>query len=96
MAFTTIVLTNLALIITNRSWKLSIVGIFRKPNKAFWQILALALIALILVIYVPPLSGLFQFTALAPLDLLICLVAGFGSIIWFEVCKVVKHGKLVA
>ena len=94
MAFATIVLTNLALIITNRSWTLSIIGIFRKPNKAFWQIMALALIALIIVIYVPPLSDLFRFAPLAPLDLLICFVAGFGSIIWFEVYKIVKQGKL--
>ncbi len=96
MAFATIVLTNLALIITNRSWTLSVVGIFRRKNKAFWQILSLALAALILVIYLPPLSSLFRFTSLAPLDLLICFVAGFGSIVWFEVYKVAKKGKLSA
>ncbi len=94
MAFTTIVVTNLALIITNRSWTQSIVGIFRRPNKAFWQILALAILALLLVIYVPPLASLFVFTALAPLDLAICFVAGFGSIVWFEIYKVVKKGKI--
>ncbi len=96
MAFATIVLTNLALIITNRSWSLSIVGIFRRPNKAFWQILSLALLALLLVIYLPPLSSLFRFAALAPLDLLICFIAGFGSIVWFEVYKAAKKGKLAA
>ena len=96
MAFTTIVFTNLALIITNRSWSQSIVGIFRRPNKAFWEILVLALVALLLVIYLPPLSSLFTFSALSPMNLLICFVAGFGSIIWFEVYKAVKKGKLGA
>ncbi|MCW3996001.1 MAG: cation-translocating P-type ATPase [Candidatus Bathyarchaeota archaeon] len=94
MAFATIVLTNLALIITNRSWSQSIFGIFRRPNKAFWQILALAILALLLVIYVPPLAGLFTFSALSPLNLMICFIAGFGSIIWFECYKVVKKGKI--
>jgi P-type Ca2+ transporter type 2C len=94
MAFTTIVLTNLALIITNRSWSQSVVGIFRKPNKAFWQILGLAILALLLVIYVPPLANLFTFSALTPMDLLICFIAGFGSIVWFEIYKAVKKGKL--
>ena len=94
MAFTTIVLTNLALIITNRSWSKSIISIFRNPNKAFYQILVLAILALLLVIYVPPLASLFTFSALTPMDLLICFVAGFGSIVWFEVYKVVKKGRL--
>jgi Ca2+-transporting ATPase len=96
MAFATIVLTNLALIITNRSWSQSIVGIFRRPNKAFWQIISLGIVALLLVIYVPPLSILFTFAALSPVDLLICFVAAFGSIVWFEVYKTVKKGKLGA
>jgi Ca2+-transporting ATPase len=87
MTFTTIVITNLALIITNRSWSQSIVGIFKRPNKAFWQILTLATIALLLVIYVPPLAGLFAFSTLSPLNLTICFLAGFGSIIWFEIYK---------
>ncbi|MCL2359468.1 cation-translocating P-type ATPase [Candidatus Bathycorpusculum sp.] len=87
MAFATIVITNLALIITNRSWSQSIVGIFSRPNKAFWQILVLAIVALLLVIYVPPLAGLFAFSALSPLNLLVCFLAGFGSIVWFEIYK---------
>jgi Ca2+-transporting ATPase len=96
MAFATIVLANLALIATNRSWSQSIVGILRKPNRAFWQILVLAIVALLLVIYLPPLSSLFTFTSISPVNLLICFVAGFSSIVWFEVYKVVKKGKLGA
>jgi Ca2+-transporting ATPase len=90
MAFATIVSANLALILTNRSWAQTVVGALRRPNKAFWWILALALLALGLVIYVPPLSSLFRFRALNPIDFLICLGAGFVSIIWFEIFKVVK------
>jgi Ca2+-transporting ATPase len=96
MAFATIVLTNLALIITNRSWSQSIVGIFRRPNKAFWQIQALAIVALLLVIYLPPIANLFTFHALSPMNLLICFIAGFGSVVWFEVYKAVKKGNLEA
>jgi Ca2+-transporting ATPase len=96
MAFATIVLTNLALIVTNRSWSQSFVGILRRPNKAFWQILILAFAALMLVIYLPPLTSLFAFTSLSAVNLLICLLAGFGSTIWFEVYKVARKGKLGA
>jgi Ca2+-transporting ATPase len=94
MAFATIVSANLALILTNRSWTQTIVGTLRKPNKAFWWILALALLALGLIIYVQPLSSLFRFSALNPTDFLICLGAGFVSIIWFEIYKVVRRRTL--
>jgi P-type Ca2+ transporter type 2C len=96
MAFATIVVTNLALIATNRSWSQSIIRILRKPNRAFWQILVLASVALLLVIYLPPLAGLFTFAPLSVVNLLICFVAGFGSIIWFEVYKAAKKGNLGA
>jgi Ca2+-transporting ATPase len=90
MAFATIVAANLALILTNRSWTQTIVGTLRRPNKAFWWILALALLALGIIIYVPILSSLFHFSALNPIDFLTCLGAGLVSIIWFEIFKVVK------
>jgi Ca2+-transporting ATPase len=94
MAFATIVSANLALILTNRSWTQTIVGTLRKPNKAFWWILALALLALGIVIYVPPVSSLFRFSALNPIDFLICLGSGFVGIIWFEIFKVVKKRSI--
>ena len=96
MAFTTIVLTNLALIVTNRSWSQSIVGIFRKPNKAFWQIVVLCNSRAITSNLFATTGSLFAFAALSPMDLLICFIAGFGSIVWFEIYKVVKKGKLGA
>jgi Ca2+-transporting ATPase len=90
MAFATIVTANLALILTNRSWVHTVIGTFRKRNNAFWWILSIALFALMLVIYVPQLSSLFGFSALDPVNLLICLGAGSASIIWFEIYKAAK------
>jgi Ca2+-transporting ATPase len=90
MAFATIVTANIALILSNRSWAHTIVGTLRKPNKAFWWILAVAMAALIVVIYVPQLSGLFAFSPLNPLNLFVSIGAGLASIIWFEIYKAVK------
>ena len=90
MAFVTIVMSNLALILSNRSWEHSIVGTLRKSNKAFRWILLLALVALALVIYVPPLANLFSFNPLSPLNFLICIGAALISITWFEAYKIVK------
>jgi P-type Ca2+ transporter type 2C len=90
MAFATIVMSNLALILVNRSWEYSIIGTLRKQNKAFWWVLAIALIALVLVIYIPPFGSVFSFSALTLVNLLICTGAAIFSIIWFEIYKVVK------
>jgi Ca2+-transporting ATPase len=90
MAFATIVMSNIALILTNRSWEHTIIGTFRKHNNAFWWILVIALAALALVIYVPPFTALFHFSALDPVNLLICLGAGLVSIVWFELYKAIK------
>jgi Ca2+-transporting ATPase len=91
MAFATIVLANLALILTNRSWTHTIFGTFRIRNNSFWWILGGALLALSLVLYVPQLRDFFQFSSLQPIDLLICIVAAVVSIAWFEAFKFVKR-----
>jgi Ca2+-transporting ATPase len=83
-------MSNIALILTNRSWEHTIIGTFRKHNNAFWWILVIALAALALVIYVPPFTALFHFSALDPVNLLICLGAGLVSIVWFELYKAIK------
>jgi Ca2+-transporting ATPase len=90
MAFTTIVLANLALILTNRSWTHTIFETFRSRNTAFWWILFGALTALSLVLYVPQLRELFQFSPLQPANLLICGGAAVVSIAWFEILKEIK------
>jgi Ca2+-transporting ATPase len=88
MAFATIVIANLALILTNRSWSQTVVATLRKPNRALWWVLGGALFSLALVLYTPFLRDLFRFGVLQPIDLMICLGAGVLSIVWFEVFKI--------
>jgi Ca2+-transporting ATPase len=45
------------------------------------------LICLVLVLFIPSLQDLFRFGAVSPVDLLLCTVAGIGSVIWFECYK---------
>ncbi len=91
MAFSTIVISNLALILTNRSWTRSIIGTFRNRNTALLWVFGGALLALGLVLYVPVLSNLFLFSSLQPFDLFVCLAIGFLSVVWFEIYKVVRN-----
>jgi Ca2+-transporting ATPase len=88
MAFTTLVLANIGLILSNRSWSRTIITTLRSPNTAMWWVLGGAVFFLSLVIYVHPLRDLFKFEMLHAIDVLICIAAALGSILWFEIFKV--------
>lgn len=87
LMFTTLIIANLGLILTNRSWSRTILETLSSPNAALWWVVGGALIFLALVLYIPFLRNLFQFTYLHFIDLAICLMAGIASIIWFEGLK---------
>ncbi|MDD4857621.1 MAG: cation-translocating P-type ATPase [Candidatus Krumholzibacteria bacterium] len=95
LTFTTLVIANLGLIFTNRSWSRTIVDTLRSPNTALWWSTGGALAFLGCVLYVPFLKSLFRFATLHVNDLLICFAAGLVSIAWFEALKMIKgkHGK---
>ena len=88
MTFTTIVIADLGLILTNRSWSETIFANLLSPNTALVYVFLGTVFSLALVLYVPFLQELFRFGALSPVDLALCAVAGILSILWFELFKV--------
>lgn len=93
LTFTTLIIANLSLILTNRSWSRTIGATLRSPNVALWWVLWGALIFLGVVLYLPFLRHLFRFSVLHPIDLAICLGAGIVSILWFERLKILNRQK---
>jgi Ca2+-transporting ATPase len=91
MAFTTLVIGNLSLILLNRSWSRTIVETLAASNTALTRVSALSLLCLGLVLYIPFLQSLFGFANLNPLEFMICVVAGVAGIIWFELLKVLNR-----
>jgi Ca2+-transporting ATPase len=94
LTFTSIVISNLGLILTNRSWSDTVIGTLRIPNKALWYVVFLTLFFLCLVLYVPQLNDLFRFAPLAPAELLISTVAGVLGVFWFEMFKLWKKRRI--
>jgi len=92
LTFTTLVVANLSLIVSNRSWSRTIIANLRSPNTALRWVMGGALFFLAVVLYVPALRHLFGFAMLHWIDLLICLAAGTISILWFELFKVFSRG----
>jgi Ca2+-transporting ATPase len=94
LTFTTLVLSNLALILTNRSWGQTILGGLRSPNPAPWWVVGGTLGFLGFVIYAPLSRALFRFSILHLHDIAICLGAAILSIVWFEVFKVWRTQRI--
>ncbi|MCY2924303.1 MAG: cation-translocating P-type ATPase C-terminal domain-containing protein, partial [Planctomycetota bacterium] len=90
LTFAALVIANLGLIMTNRSWSRTILGMMKVPNAALWWVVGGASGFLALVICVPGLRNLFHFTPLELKDLLLCLLAGAASVAWFEASKVLR------
>jgi Ca2+-transporting ATPase len=95
LTFAALVVANLALILTNRSWTRTILSMRKEPNGALRWVLGGATVFLALVLYVPALRGLFSFDSLNKheWDLIICLMAGAVSILWFEILKAVGRSR---
>jgi Ca2+-transporting ATPase len=90
LTFVTLIVSNIAVIISNRSWTFGFFKILSTPNKAVTWIVGGAIIFLILILNIPFLLNLFQFERIGVLEFLVCMVLGFFSITWFEIYKKVK------
>ena len=90
LAFTTLVVANLALIFVNRSWTHSALRSVRTPNRALWWVTGGTLGVLALLLAVPGVRGLFQLSVIHAEDLVIALLAGTAAVLWFEAYKWVR------
>ncbi|MGI9126340.1 MAG: cation transporting ATPase C-terminal domain-containing protein, partial [Mycobacterium sp.] len=90
VTFTALVVGNMALILVNRSWRLSVWQTMRqRRNSALKWILLGASALLVLILTVPVLRAAFNFGALPPLAWAIAVGAGLLGVAWFEIYKVV-------
>jgi P-type Ca2+ transporter type 2C len=93
LTFTALVVANLALILTNRSWLRTIPAMLKEPNSALWWVVGGATVFLVLVLCMPWLRDLFHFAPMHRCDLAICILAGGASILWFEILKLIRRSK---
>ena len=87
VAFTVLLLGNLALIVNNRSWSHGFLDILRIRNKAMWWVIGGALGFLALVVYTPPLQSVFHLSPLHGKDLSLILLAVTVIILLLETVK---------
>ena len=87
LAFTTLVLGNLALIFSNRAGPSGLLASLKVPNRTLWWVCGLTLGLLALALYLPPLTQVLHMAPL-PVGLLALALAGAAvGLCWFEVLK---------
>lgn len=93
LAFLTIVLCNLVLIITNLSKTENVIKIFQSKNQSLFWVLGGTLVFLGCVLYIPFLRNLFHFSYLHLIDLSIGLGVSLIMLVWFEIIKMLRLQK---
>jgi Ca2+-transporting ATPase len=95
LAFTTLTISNLMLILANRSWAHTFVHALRNVNSAFWYVTIGATVSLALVVNVPMLrDSIFHFAPLHAIDVALCVGLGLLSLAWFEALKALRRWRL--
>jgi Ca2+-transporting ATPase len=87
LAFVTLIVGNLGLILSNRSWTTPMPRLIREKNRAMIWVASGGAVFLVLALYVPFMRSLFQFGPLHALDMVLCIAAGLVSIVLFELMK---------
>jgi Ca2+-transporting ATPase len=96
VSFACMVLGNLGLIFTNRSWTHSILATLRIPNKALWWISGFAVGFLALVMAVPFLRQIFQFAPLQNWEAVLIAVSVAISLLIAESVKLKPVQRFIA
>lgn len=99
LVFTSLVLTNMGLILVNRSFSSSLMGVFLRPNRSLWILLGGVTALLAMAVYWPPARDLFGFGRLHWDDLAVCALAGAAGLLllegikskWFRITSSQRH-----
>ncbi len=92
ISFATLVVGNLALILVNRSWRLTVWQTFRqRHNRTLW-ILVPIMALLVMLLALPGVRAAFHFGPMGASECLVAIAAGMIAVTWFEAYKLV-HGE---
>ena len=96
LAFATLLLTNIGLILVNRSFSSSLWSAVSRWNPALWIVMGVALPLLLAAVSWEPAQALFRFGPLHIDDLAICLGAAVALLASLEILKRLWRTRLTA
>lgn len=87
--FITIVTGNLFMMIVSRSDHVNVFSLLLRPNHFQWWVIGLTLIALIMVLQIPWLAALFEFSQPSLGSVVLAMFASVLALIWMESVKLI-------
>ena len=93
MVFATLIVANILLSLTNRSFTYSIWDSFTYKNRLFPIVILITVVLLGAILYIPLFSQFFQLSSLTFKQLGIVLFIASMSVLWFEIFKWIKRRK---
>jgi len=93
VVFTTLVLSNILLVLVNRSFTLSAWRMVRLPNRVLWLLLGLTTIMLLTTLFFPPARQLFGFAPVSGAWLGWCALAALVGVGWVEGFKALASSQ---
>jgi len=91
LAFATLVIANVMLILVNLSWSRKTTDTIKNNNKALWLVIFGSLLSLVLVLLVPFLRELFHFAPIKVEDFFLIVIIGFLSVFWIKFFQLTKR-----
>ena len=91
MVFTVLIAANISLTLVNRSFYYSVLTTLKYKNNMVLLIIALTIGITGLLLFIPPLTTFFEFESLNVSEVLICILTGFISVIWYEIVKFITR-----
>ena len=95
MVFTVLISANIFLTLVNRSFFYSFFTTLKYKNNLVLLIISITIAMTMMLIYIKPLAHFFKFEYLNFMQLLISIVTGFLSVVWFEAVKWKKRNKVL-
>lgn len=91
IVFTTLVSANVFLTLVNRSFYHSVITTVGYKNPLIRGIIAITTLITILILIVPSFRAFFGFGILSGTEILLCVVVGAVSALWYEAVKFIKR-----
>lgn len=91
MVFIVLIAANIFLTLVNRSFYFSIFTTARYANRLIPLIILITIAFVAALLWIPALNQFFRFSALPFRDMLVSILTGMGSVIWFELVKWYKR-----
>lgn len=91
MVFTVLIAANIFLTLVNRSFYYSFFTTLRYRNHLVLLVISITVAITALLLFVPPLTSFFAFAKLEASQVLVCVITGFVSVMWFEGVKLAKR-----